>query len=171
MTEWPTSIAAPYVASAGVGPLLRGSLAIPEAVVWPMKDPIEVRPYGIDFADELPPGDTLTSAAVLIGSAQGDPSTWSAPVAMAGGIVPGTIATSGSTAIVWFSGGADAVDYLVLLTVAAASGATLRRAAVLPVRAQFAAAAPPPPDGDANSFLLRSGAVLLARDGRAIIHH
>lgn len=85
-------------------------------ITWPAKDPLEV----LDFAWTVPldSGDTIASRTASVS---------------AGSITIDSSAVSGSSVVLWISGGAADEVALVSLTATTTNGRTFREAASLPV--------------------------------------
>jgi len=138
----------------GFSPFPRGDdAAAPLVLVWPVKDPADVLDYEVDIA------------AAIIGN-QGDAiagvSITSTPNG-AGDLVANSIATDGTTAVIWFSAGVAGTTYVVQVTVSTTSGRVLHRAILLPVQALAAPAIP------ASALTTSGGAVVTDQGGNPIL--
>jgi hypothetical protein len=90
-------------------------------IQWPDKDADEVVRYGIDFADRLDAGVTLTAV------------TWSHTPA---GITHTSPSVSGSVASVRISGGATGKGYVFTAQVTTSDSQTLEESAVFHIRSR-----------------------------------
>lgn len=88
-------------------------------LTWPAKDPDETVLYGIDFADRLDSGASLSVA------------TWTVAPA---GLAQSSATVDGTTASVKLSGGALGDAFLVTCRATTSDGQTLEETAILEIR-------------------------------------
>lgn len=86
---------------------------------WPYKDPDEVLDYEIDWTSRLG-GDTIVT------------STWTVPT----GVTKNSDTFTGSTTIVWLSGGTEPKTYGILNRITTAGGRTMDQTVDLTIRAK-----------------------------------
>ena len=88
---------------------MAGLVNIPIPYRWPAKYAADVTPRSFDFTAWLATitGDTITAVTAA---------------ALGGGITVGVVSRVNALVTVWLSGGAEGVDYVVVVTVTASSG-------------------------------------------------
>ena len=80
-----------------------------------------------------------------------------------GDLAVNSIATDGTTAVIWFSAGVAGTTYVVQVTVSTNSGRVLHRAVLLPVQALAATSIP------ASALTTGAGAVVTDQGGNPIL--
>ncbi len=138
----------------GFSPTPRGSDTAAASVLrWPVKDPADVLDYEVDIASAIigNQGDGIAGVSVAITpNATGD-------------LAVNSIATDGTTAVIWFSAGVAGTTYVVQVTVSTNSGRVLHRAVLLPVQALAATSIP------ASALTTGAGAVVTDQGGNPIL--
>ncbi len=108
----------------GFIPRPRGSMnAVPPILSWGPKDPQDVLDYEFDIGSALTgnPNDVISSVNITV-SPQNP-----------GDLIVNSVATDGSTIILWLAAGQAGTTYAVTLLITMVSGRTIQRTPLLPV--------------------------------------